>query len=106
MANILGRYLLKCSDKYKEEKDRYKSFEDFFEDYLDKNVLNKESLFTIINDFFSKEFWNIKENSTDEDIESILNSLSKNLLENKIIRENSNVKELIGYILLGNLLNN
>lgn len=106
MANILGNYILKCSDEYKQKKDIFKSFDDFFMDYLNEITLDKDILFDIINDFFLKEFLKIKESTTDEEIEEVLSLLKERLVKKQAIKENCNIKELIGYILLGNILNN
>lgn len=106
MANILGRSLLSCVDKYNGREDKTKLFDKFFLEYLDENVLDKEILFDEVNDFIKEEFTSIKESSTDEEINDFVISF-KNLLINKhIIKDECDIYELIGYILLGNILNN
>lgn len=106
MANILGRSLLECVNKYNEREDKSKLFDDFFLDYLDNNVLNKELLFDEAIEFIKEEFSNIKESSTDEEINSFVSSFRSLLIDKKIIKAECDVYELIGYILLGNLLHN
>ena len=55
MANILGRSLLSCVDKYNGREDKTKLFDEFFLEYLDENVLDKEILFDEVNDFIKEE---------------------------------------------------
>lgn len=106
MANILGRSLLSCVDKYNGREDKTKLFDEFFLEYLDKNVLDKEILFDEVNDFTKEEFTSIKESSTDEEINEFVNSFRNLLLSKNIIKDECDIYELIGYILLGNILNN
>lgn len=106
MANILGRSLLSCVDKYNGREDKTKLFDEFFLEYLDKNVLDKEILFDEVNDFIKEEFTSIKESSTDEEINEFVNSFRNLLLSKNIIKDECDIYELIGYILLGNILNN
>lgn len=104
MSNVLGKCLIDCSDKYKEKKELYESFDEFFSSYLEENTLDNNTLLNIINDFLLSEFLDINESTSNEEIESILSSLEDKLFKEKAIKRSCNVKELMGYILLGNLL--
>lgn len=106
MANLLGNYVLKASSYYKENKISEQSFEDFFLDYYTKNVSTDIEANNIIYSFLSDGFINITEDTNDDEIEVMLNSLYNTLLNKNLIKPDCNIGFVIGLILLGNIYSN
>lgn len=104
MSNILGKHLLRCSDNYNEQKHSFDSFEDFFSLYLKDNCLNDDVVFNTLQNFLSNDFLSINNSTSDEHINNMIHTLKETLLEKNAIKESCDLRELIGYILLGNLI--
>ena len=105
MANILGKYLIKASDEYKRNKKESQSFEEFFVSKYPPAIFEKQEVYDLIEDFIFNKVNPKGKTFSDNELEILLDNLHKNLIEIEAVNDDFNVGELIGYILLGNVLN-
>lgn len=103
MANLLGNYVLHASNYYKENKSPEQSFEDFFLDYYKENVSMDVEATNAIDNFLSDGLVTISEDTSDDEIGAMLNSLNNTLLSKNLIKPTCNIGFIIGLILLGNI---
>lgn len=104
MTNILGENLLHCFDLYKNRSNINQSFEEYFYAYFSNTILDSDRFYIIIDEFLKKDFLKINKDMTNEEIDVIIYSLQNKLLNEHVIYKDTNIYELLGYILLGNII--
>lgn len=105
MANILGKYLIDASNSYKQNKKENESYEEFFSHKYSSSILKHQEAYDLIQDFLLNKVVPSDEEFSDTYIETLIANLHKNLVDIEAIKDDFNTGELLGYILLGNVLN-
>lgn len=104
MANLLGEYLFKASDDYKESD--FENYNDYFDTYFNTHLENNSLTLSIVEDFISNTLSLIDDSTTNIEIQYMLNNLYNLLFEKKLILKHFDVGCFVGAILLGSLYNN
>lgn len=104
MPNILGENLSRCFDLYRNRKKTNQPFSEYFCEYFESTILDSKKFNILFNDFLKNDFSKINNDTSNEEIDIIVQSLQNKLVNENIINTDCNVYELLGYILLGNVI--
>lgn len=99
MANILGRKLLELSDDYKNNKEEYKTFDNFFLRNMSKHLDFNEYALKLLNDEFKELLESIDSDTTDDDIVAMLDGVKHKIVSYDCIHNSIDILEVIGLYL-------